>query len=120
VSAEEEELGVRLSAGLDLNFVGPALRWMRLRVGLLQADVSRRSGLTRSMVSAYEAGKSVPSLGSLSVYLGAIGRNLRDLQDEIDRLSGKAVQAVEDRERAVGRAAMKAMENLGFGSREVE
>ena len=66
------------------------------------------------MVSAYELGRSIPSLASLSAYLGAIGRNLGDLQDEVNRLSGRTLdEPVEDRERVIGRAVLKALRALG-------
>jgi len=108
VTREEAEEAV------DVKLVSQALRRVRQATGFLQVDVATKSGLTRAMVSAYEAGKSIPSLGSLSVYLGAIGRNLGDLQDELDRLSGKAIgEPIEDRERVVGRAVLKAIRSLG-------
>lgn len=101
-------------AAIDLRLVSQALRRVRQATGCLQVDVATRSGLTRAMVSAYEGGKSIPSLGSLSVYLGAIGRNLGDLQAELDRLSGKpAVEPVEDWERVMGRAVLKVLRSLG-------
>lgn len=100
---------------MDVRFVPQALRRVRQATGLLQVDVAKRSGLTRAMVSAYEAGKSIPSVRSLSVYLGAIGRDLGDLQDEVNRLSGRSSEEpVEDRERAVGRAVLKALRVLGW------
>ena len=99
---------------VDIRFVPQALRRVRQATGLLQVNVAERSGLTRAMVSAYEGGKSIPSLASLSVYLGAIGRNLGDLQDEVNRLSGRSMdEPVEDRERVVGRAVLKALRALG-------
>lgn len=100
--------------GIDIRLVPQALRRVRQTAGLLQVHVAQRSGLTRAMVSAYEAGKSIPSVRSLSVYLGAIGRNLGDLQDELDRLSGRSIdEPIEDRERIVGRAVLKALRGLG-------
>jgi transcriptional regulator with XRE-family HTH domain len=99
---------------IDVRLVCQALRRVRQATGLLQVDVAARSGRTRAMVSAYELGRSVPSLASLSVYLGAIGRNLGDLQDEVNRLSGRSIaEPVEDRERIVGRAVLKALRALG-------
>jgi transcriptional regulator with XRE-family HTH domain len=99
---------------IDVRLVSQALRRVRQATGFLQVDVAAKSGLTRAMVSAYESGKSIPSLGSLSVYLGAIGRSLGDLQDELDRLSGKSIaEPVEDRERVLGRALLKAVRSLG-------
>ncbi|MBW8875112.1 MAG: helix-turn-helix transcriptional regulator [Acidobacteria bacterium] len=100
---------------MDIRFISQALRRVRQAAGFLQVDVAERSGLTRAMVSAYEAGKSTPSLGSLSAYLGAIGRDLGDLQDEVNRLSGRSSdEPAEDRERAVGRAVLKAIRVLGW------
>ena len=97
----------------DVRFVPQALRRVRQSTGLLQVNVAERSGLTRAMVSAYEGGKSIPSLASLSLYLGAIGRNLGDLQDEVNRLSGRSMDdTVEDRERVVGRAVLNALRTL--------
>ena len=99
---------------VDLQLVPQALRRVRQTAGFLQVHVAQRSGLTRAMVSAYEAGKSIPSVRSLSVYLGAIGRNLGDLQDELDRLSGRSIgEPIEDRERIVGRAVLKALRGFG-------
>ncbi|HEX3552787.1 MAG TPA: helix-turn-helix transcriptional regulator [Thermoanaerobaculia bacterium] len=100
---------------MDVRFISQALRRVRQAAGFLQVDVAERSGLTRAMVSAYEAGKSTPSMGSLSAYLGAIGRDLGDLQDEVNRLSGRSRdEPAEDRERAVGRAVLKAFRVLGL------
>jgi transcriptional regulator with XRE-family HTH domain len=99
---------------VDVRLVSQALRRVRQTAGFLQVNVAQKSGLTRAMVSAYEAGKSIPSLGSLSAYLGAIGRNLGDLQDELDRLSGRSLgEPIEDRERIVGRAVLKALRGFG-------
>ena len=108
-----DDAAVRKKA-VDIQLVPQALKRMRQRAGYLQAEVAEKSGLTPAMVSAYEAGKASPSLGSLSVYLGAIQRDLGDLQDEVNRLSGRFIDAPpEDRERAVGRAILKALEHLG-------
>ena len=57
---------------LDVLLVPQALRRVRQATGLRQIDVAVRSGLSKAMVSAYEGGKALPSLPSLSAYLGAI------------------------------------------------
>ena len=67
------------------------------------------------MVSAYEGGKLLPSLPSLSAYLDAIGRDLADLQEAVNELRGfpsKKSGNVEARERAVGRAVLKVLRGL--------
>jgi transcriptional regulator with XRE-family HTH domain len=100
---------------LDVLLVPMALRRVRQATGLRQIDVSARSGLSKAMVSAYEGGKALPSLPSLSAYLGAIGRDLSDLQEAVDEIRGFPVHRTEDvdaRERAVGRAVLKALRGL--------
>jgi len=100
---------------LDVLLVPQALKRVRQATGLRQIDVSARSGLSKAMVSAYEGGKALPSLPSLSAYLGAVGRDLKDLQEALDDIRGFPVHRSEDvdaRERAVGRAVMKALRGL--------
>lgn len=92
-----------------------ALRRVRQDARLRQIDVSKRSGLSKAMVSAYEGGKALPSLPSLWAYLDAIGRDLADLQDAIYELGGlpkRGSADVEARERSVGRAVLKALRGL--------
>lgn len=65
---------------------GPALKRMRQERGLKQIQVALGSGLSKAMVSSYEAGHALPSLESLSAYLGALGCGLGDLQKAMDRI----------------------------------
>jgi transcriptional regulator with XRE-family HTH domain len=99
---------------VDLLLVPQALKIIRQAAGLRQTQVSERSGLTKAMISAYETGKNLPSLQSLSVYLNAIDRDLGDLQEAIDDLGGfpSAKTHVDARERAVGRAVLRALQGL--------
>lgn len=100
---------------LDILLVPMALKRVRQATGLRQIDVSARSGLSKAMVSAYEGGKALPSLRSLSAFLGAIGRDLSDLQEAVDEMRGFPVHRADDidaRERAVGRAVLKALRGL--------
>jgi transcriptional regulator with XRE-family HTH domain len=100
---------------LDVLLVPQALKRVRQATGMRQIDVSARSGLSKAMVSAYEGGKALPSLRSLSAYLGAVGRDLSDLQEALDEIRGFPVHRADDvdaRERAVGRAVMKALRGL--------
>lgn len=109
------------SEALDVLLVPLALKRVRQASGLRQIDVSERSGLSKAMVSAYEGGKALPSLRSLSVYLGAIGRDLGDLQNAVDELRGFPSHRPDDsdsRERAVGRAVLKALRGMELGETE--
>ncbi len=49
-------------------------RWM---VGLTQAEVAQRAGLTRQMISSYESGLRCPSVGTLERMLAGCGLRLR-------------------------------------------
>jgi transcriptional regulator with XRE-family HTH domain len=100
---------------VDLPLIPQALRRVRQTAGLRQIDVAEKSGLSKAMVSAYEGGKALPSLASLSAYLGAIGRDLGDLQDALTQLRGRLAEGnspAEDRERVVGRAVLNALRML--------
>lgn len=98
-----------------LRLIPEALKRVRQATGLRQIDVSRASGLSKAMVSAYEGGKALPSLQSLWAYLGALGRDMADLQEAIDELEGfpkRRSADVEAKERYVGRAVLKALRGL--------
>jgi transcriptional regulator with XRE-family HTH domain len=108
---------------LDVHLVPQAMKRVRQATGLRQIDVSARSGLSKAMVSAYEGGKALPSLRSLAAYLGAVGRDLADLQEAIDDIRGFPIHKAEDvdaRERAVGRAVIKALRGLEIEKVEVQ
>jgi transcriptional regulator with XRE-family HTH domain len=49
-------------------------RWM---VGLTQAEVAQRAGLTRQMIGSYESGQRCPSVGTLERLLAGCGLRLR-------------------------------------------
>jgi transcriptional regulator with XRE-family HTH domain len=100
-----------------LRLIPEALRRVRKTAGFRQVDIARRSGLSKAMVSAYESGKSMPSLPSLTAYLGAIGRNLADLQNVVDELLG--FRGTEKLELVVGRAVLRTLRAMDEGRRFV-
>ncbi len=53
------------------------LRHARWMVGLTQAEVAQRAGLTRQMVSSYESGLRCPSVATLDRLLSGCGLRLR-------------------------------------------
>lgn len=71
---------------------GLLLREVRAAVGLTQAEVGRRAGVSQSMVSAYEAGRRQPTVPVLSRLLEAMGRELtlqaEPLPSSLARLQG--------------------------------
>jgi len=74
-----------------LRSIGPALRLMRRKCGVQQVEIARRAAVTKAMLSAYENGKRLPSLRTLSKLLGALDASLLDL--------GRFVEHVEQAQR---------------------
>jgi transcriptional regulator with XRE-family HTH domain len=69
--------------------LAPALlHQARQRAGLSQAELARRAGMSRSVLSVYESGRRTPSSEALARILGAAGfelglrRAVRELDDE--------------------------------------
>jgi transcriptional regulator with XRE-family HTH domain len=56
---------------------GGLLREIRLQSGLRQAELARRAGLPRSVVSAYERGRRQPGVDALARIAAAVGLELR-------------------------------------------
>jgi transcriptional regulator with XRE-family HTH domain len=55
---------------------GELLRDIRRRTGLRQAELARRAGLSRSVVSAYEHGRRQPGVDALARLAAAAGMEL--------------------------------------------
>lgn len=55
---------------------GKTLRVMRENAGLSQADLARKSGVSRAMLSQVEAGKKAPSERWMRAVMVAIARDL--------------------------------------------
>lgn len=56
---------------------GDLIRDIRRRTGLRQAELARRAGLPRSVVSAYETGRRQPGVDALARIAGSVGLTLR-------------------------------------------
>ena len=64
---------------LSFSNIGNALRWLRKRRGMKQAEVAQAAGITSPMLSAYETGKHRPSLATIDKILGALDCDVRHL-----------------------------------------
>jgi transcriptional regulator with XRE-family HTH domain len=98
-----------------LQFVPEALKLLRQGTGLRQTEVSKRSGLTKAMLSSYETGKTLPNLGSLTAFLMAMDKDLSDLQTVLDmvrKVSPKRTSDPRDLERELGRVVLKAIQDV--------
>lgn len=56
---------------------GELIRDIRRRTGLRQAELARRAGLPRSVLSAYEHSRRQPGTDALARIAGAVGLELR-------------------------------------------
>jgi transcriptional regulator with XRE-family HTH domain len=98
-----------------LQFVPATLKLMRQGTGLRQTDVSLRSGLTKAMLSAYEKGKTLPNLTSLTAFLVALGKDFSDFQEVLDmvrKVSPKRSPDDRDLEREVGQVVLRAIQDV--------
>jgi transcriptional regulator with XRE-family HTH domain len=111
----------RRKAGRTLAKVtfGKALEGLRMTRELKQSDVARATGLTRAMVSAFETGKVYPSLESLFAYLGGVGCDLGNLQQELDKAAGRREgtpdplpPSAEEVYRRIGKAVIRTIDEV--------
>ena len=63
-------------AGVSDPVAAVLLREARARAGLSQAELARRAGVSRSVLSVYESGRREPGSETLSRILAAIGFRL--------------------------------------------
>lgn len=64
-------------AGVNDGIAPDLLREARRRAGLSQAELARRAGIPRSVLSVYESGRRRPSSDALARILAAAGFDLR-------------------------------------------
>jgi transcriptional regulator with XRE-family HTH domain len=57
-----------------------AIKERRLRLGLSQHDIERRTGLSQSRVSKFERGVADPTVGELRLYLRALNCERRMIE----------------------------------------
>lgn len=69
-----------------LRRIGPALLALRERRGLKQYVLAERAGVTGASLSAYERGRRIPNLHTLSKILDALGVGLVDFARVVVRV----------------------------------
>ncbi len=69
--------------------IGPAIKALRERRSLTQIDLAQRCQLSRGAIGQFERGLASPSLETLGRILEVLETDLKDLQCELDRQSGK-------------------------------
>ena len=98
-----------------LQYLPKALKLIREGAGYRQTDAAARSGLSKAMLSSYETGKTLPSLGSLTTLLAAIGKDFADFQNAINMVRGVSPQrqpTKKELELEVWQAALKALKAI--------
>jgi len=100
-----------------MTVAGAILRDARLQAGLSQVELSRRAGVTQSVVSAYESGTRQPSLPMLQRLVDATGSEL-ELRLRPPHPSGEiATRLRKNRRRVLRIAGSHGLTNLRvFGS----
>ena len=73
-----------------------ALRNLRQRAGLNTMELAEGSGLTVSMIVAYERGPRFPSLPTIEAILGALGTDLFGLANALREVEGTEPVKLDD------------------------
>ncbi|NJN36282.1 MAG: helix-turn-helix domain-containing protein [Nitrospiraceae bacterium] len=84
--ASETESRPKVASGHPLSRVGPALRLLRERAGLVQQDVANRLGVYKGTVSRLEQSVANPTLETVGRYLMAIGATAQSLFEALRSL----------------------------------
>jgi transcriptional regulator with XRE-family HTH domain len=73
-------------------YLGKNLRYFRKQKGLTQADIADKLDLKRTMISAYEEGRSEPKLASLNILAGTFNVTVDELLNRDIELAGRLPQ----------------------------
>jgi transcriptional regulator with XRE-family HTH domain len=68
-----------MTASKHFEGLGEALRLIRMRQDRKLSEVAEAAGITRAMLSSYETGKQLPSIGTLEKVMAALGVSLGEL-----------------------------------------
>ncbi len=99
---------------VDLAELPAALRVLRTRAKVTQAELTRRGGPDFRSISHWETGRKQPSLQNLVKLLNSMGADLGDLQEVLDQLAGTPAPTLERLKRLEQR--IDVLENWRFES----
>ncbi len=71
---------------LQPEYLGKALRLLRIQRGQTQVAVANQAGITKSMLSTYEIGKSFPTVQSLTAVLDGLKCDFHRLQEALHQV----------------------------------
>src|SRR5690606_16150856 len=72
--------------------LGKNLRYLRKQKGLTQSDIAEKLDIKRTMISAYEEGRSEPKLTTLNVLADIFSISVDELLNRDIELSGRLIQ----------------------------
>src|SRR5690554_3209217 len=72
-------------------FLGKNLRFLRKQKGLTQSDIAEKLDIKRTMISAYEDGRSEPKLAGLNIHAGIFNIPMDELLNRDIEVSGKII-----------------------------
>ena len=73
-------------------YLGKNLRHLRKQKGLTQTDIAEKLDIKRTMISAYEEGRSEPKLASLNILAGVFNVSVDELLNRDIEVAGKLPQ----------------------------
>lgn len=73
-------------------YLGKNLRYLRKKKGLTQSDVAEKLDVKRTMISAYEEGRSEPKLAALNILAGIFNISVDEFLNRDIETSGKLLQ----------------------------
>lgn len=73
-------------------YLGKNLRYLRKQKGLTQSDIANKLDIKRTMISAYEEGRSEPKLSSLNILAGVFNVSVDELLNRDIEVVGKLPQ----------------------------
>src|SRR5690606_5482143 len=77
-------------------YLGKNLRYLRKQKGLTQSDIAEKLYIKRTMISAYEGGRSEPKLASLNILASTFNISLDELLNRDIESLGKIAQQKQD------------------------
>ncbi|MCC7370335.1 MAG: helix-turn-helix domain-containing protein [Chloroflexi bacterium] len=89
------------------------LRAARAQVGISQAELAHRAGVTRQAVNAIEAGKAAPTMPVALRLARVLGRRVDDLFRLVDELPSVSAELLASDDLAAGEAVRVQVANIG-------
>lgn len=78
-----------------MKFLASNLRYLRKQKGITQSELAEKLAVQRTMISAYEDGRSEPKLGTLKSLCGILEVGIEELLDH--DIEGKGRRAIQNR-----------------------